>query len=61
MGIMINYVYEFLTFCTSVIVRLPDGTIVHGRNLDFNFAKDMQSITYEAHYIKNGRLAFKAI
>lgn len=28
--------YEYNAFCTSIVVKLQDGTIVHGRNLDYD-------------------------
>ena len=33
----LNFFYEFSTFkaCTGVVMRNPDGKIMHGRNLDF--------------------------
>jgi len=30
-----NLFYEFFSVCTSVVVQGEDGTIYHGRNLDF--------------------------
>lgn len=33
-----QYLYEFTAFCTSTVVRMEDGSIVHNRNLDFAFA-----------------------
>ena len=41
-----QYVYEFTAFCSSSIIRLPDGTIAHDRNLDFAFAPLMRKITF---------------
>ena len=47
-GIILNYSYEILSFCTSSIVRLTDGTIVHDRNLDFAVSDVMKNTTFEA-------------
>lgn len=60
-AIAINFVYELTSFCTSSIAKLTDGTIVHSRNLDFNFPEETKKITYEAHYIKGGKNLFKSI
>ena len=43
-----QYVYEFTAFCTSSVIRMKDGTVVHDRNLDFAFAAKMRNITYVA-------------
>ena len=37
----LNYLYEYVTFCSSAIIRMQDGTIVHNRNLDFAFRDEM--------------------
>ncbi len=59
--LMAQYVYEFSAFCTSVIAYDNEGTIIHNRNLDFAFAPTMRNITYEAHFMKNGSLNYKAV
>jgi N-acylethanolamine-hydrolysing acid amidase len=48
----IQYVYEFSAFCTSSVVRMQDGTIIHDRNLDFAFADVMRNVTYLAKFMK---------
>lgn len=58
---MINYLYEFKTFCTSAIVKQSDGRIIHDRNLDFSFAEGMRRLSYEAHFMKNGKVVFKTV
>ncbi|CAF3458071.1 unnamed protein product [Rotaria sp. Silwood1] len=37
----INLVYELRTYCTSLLVRTINNTIIHGRNLDFDFNTDL--------------------
>lgn len=44
--VMANYAYEMSAFCTSIIVKQANGTLIHGRNLDFSFADDMKKVTY---------------
>lgn len=55
-----QYVYEFSAFCTSSVVRMADGTIVHDRNLDFAFADVMRNITYIAKFTKGDEYLFDA-
>ena len=33
--IVLNYFYEIAGQCTSLVVNGPDGTVLHGRNLDY--------------------------
>jgi hypothetical protein len=35
--IAVNYVYEYVAFCTSIIAKEKEGTIMHMRILDFSF------------------------
>lgn len=35
--IMINYLYELDAYCTSIVGRMPNGTLFLARNLDFYF------------------------
>jgi hypothetical protein len=42
LALMANYVYEFESFCTSIITKLNNGTIMHMRNLDFDFPDEMR-------------------
>ena len=37
-ALLINSLYELESWCTSVIVRMNNGTIIHSRNLDFDLA-----------------------
>jgi len=43
------------------VARGPDGTIFHGRNLDFSFSDSMRNITYVGNYYKDGKHIFDAI
>lgn len=48
--LMGNFIYEFSSFCTSLIVKMSNGTIFHERNLDFTFPDQMRNITYIAKF-----------
>jgi N-acylethanolamine-hydrolysing acid amidase len=54
MILLSQYAYEFSAFCTSVLAYDSNGTIIHGRNLDFAFAPAMRNITYEAVFQRDG-------
>lgn len=51
-AVLINYVYELSSYCTSLIAKLNDGTIIHERNLDFTFPDDTRNLTYVAKFYK---------
>jgi len=33
--LMINYIFELVTYCTSILAKQVDGTLIHLRMLDF--------------------------
>jgi hypothetical protein len=59
--LLIQYVYELFAFCTSTIAYDSSGLIHHGRNLDFPFPQMMREAAYEAHFIKDKRILYKAV
>lgn len=66
-----NLIYDmdFPVFCSGIIAAQIDGTVIHGRNMDFDFQWDdehgithgLTQITYEAKFVKNGELIMSAI
>lgn len=60
-AVLINYIYEFEAFCTSIIVKNSNGTIIHGRNLDFGFSEALRNTTYIANFYKNDEHIFDAV
>eukprot|EP00931_Biecheleriopsis_adriatica_P091848 TRINITY_DN6571_c0_g1_i1.p1 TRINITY_DN6571_c0_g1~~TRINITY_DN6571_c0_g1_i1.p1 ORF type:complete len:343 (+),score=58.58 TRINITY_DN6571_c0_g1_i1:268-1296(+) len=47
--------------CTGIVAMdSRDGTVYHGRNLDFSFAKHLQPLVYVAVFMKNGSELFRA-
>jgi hypothetical protein len=47
--------------CTGIIATdKDDGTVYHGRNLDFSFAKYLQAMAYTGVFTKNGTEVFRA-
>ena len=59
-ALLINSLYELESWCTSVIVRMNNGTIIHSRNLDFDLAKQMQKVTYNARFVHGDKHSFDA-
>ena len=46
LAVLINTLYEIEAWCTSVIVRRPDGVIIHQRNLDFEIADVFRKVVH---------------
>jgi hypothetical protein len=61
LAVMVNYVYQLDSYCTSIVAKLQNGTIVHVRNLDFYFANKTRDITYIAKFYKGDKYLFEAV
>jgi len=59
--LLLNYIYEISVYCTSIVGRAADGTIIHGRNLDFEPTEAMRENTYIAQFVKNGEVVFESV
>jgi hypothetical protein len=59
--VLVNSLYELESWCTSIIARQADGTIIHSRNLDFDNADSMRKITYRAKFVHGDKPAFESI
>ncbi len=58
--IMINYLYELDAYCTSIVGRMPNGTLFLARNLDFYFPEETRKLLFNAHFTMGDRLVFEA-
>jgi hypothetical protein len=47
--------------CSAVIAQLPDGSIGHGRNLDYIIPVDAIKINFETTFYKNGKPLFVSV
>lgn len=65
-----NAMYELNhpTFCTGVLMTQMDGTVIHGRNMDYLFPfsdgekiKDLDSVTYEVTYQQNKKNLYYSV
>lgn len=48
------------TYCTSIVARDLDGSIVHVRNLDFSYTEVMKQLVFDAITVKDGHAKVKA-
>jgi len=71
--IFYNIAYEVMGFCTSIVAMNSDGSIYHGRNLDFglypdvnwsdiqwDLTQDLRPILFNANFTKNGKTLYKS-
>lgn len=59
--VLVNTLYELEAYCTSIVARKVDGSIIQGRVMDFDFSDDMRKGTYNARFVKNGKRVFDAV
>jgi hypothetical protein len=52
--LLVNSIVDFSSYCTSIVARMQNGTIIHGRNLDFDYPDIMVHLVYKAMIKKNG-------
>ncbi|CAF2092772.1 unnamed protein product [Rotaria magnacalcarata] len=58
--VLINLVYELRTYCTSLLVRTLDGTILHGRNLDYDLNTDLlRRLTFHGRFFRMSNPTFE--
>lgn len=60
-AIVLNSIYELGAWCTSIIAKQQDGTIIHGRNLDYPDAGQMRDMTFRAKFVRGGDEVFEAV
>mmetsp|Transcript_4953 Transcript_4953/g.7413 ORF Transcript_4953/g.7413 Transcript_4953/m.7413 type:complete len:401 (+) Transcript_4953:25-1227(+) len=58
--VMVNCLYELEGWCTSIIAKQTNGTILHSRNLDFHI-QQMRDNTYRARFTKGGNYLYDAV
>ncbi|XP_055495860.1 N-acylethanolamine-hydrolyzing acid amidase-like [Leucoraja erinacea] len=58
-GLLINYAYEALGACTSIVVQDSRGMIIHSRNMDFPFTDILRNVTIDIQFVKNGQIVYK--
>jgi hypothetical protein len=59
--IAVNYILEYISFCTSIIAKEKDGTIMHMRILDFSFPELQKAQTYIGEFYKGGKKIYSAV
>ena len=58
--LILNVIVDFTSYCTSIVARMTNGTIIHARNLDFGFPEVLHKLVYKGLYKKNGKIVAEA-
>jgi hypothetical protein len=56
---LVNFIYEILAACTSIVSLDKHGNIIHGRNLDYPFQPYLANLTVHLEFYRNGELLFE--
>ncbi|KAI4827066.1 hypothetical protein KUCAC02_030492 [Chaenocephalus aceratus] len=56
--IILNFAYEISAFCTSIVAQDTNGTVYHGRNLDYPHDV-LRNLTMDVIFLKNGKVAYR--
>jgi len=66
-AVLMNIVYDLTAYkglgfkaCTSIVACDSNGTIFHGRNLDYFAPADLRKLTIQVEFMKNDKVHFKA-
>jgi N-acylethanolamine-hydrolysing acid amidase len=62
--VALNLAYELSALCTSIVASTEDGTLLHGRNLDFGdgsqFTETLQNLTIHVEFQLDGQVVFES-
>lgn len=60
-AVLINTLYEFDSYFTTIIFSDKDGKIIHSRNLDIIYPDLIRMITYQARFMRNEQYVYDAV
>ncbi len=58
-ALALNFIYEILASCTSIITIDLNGNLIHGRNLDYHLGTFIANFTVHLLFYKNGSLLYE--
>ncbi|XP_058487756.1 N-acylethanolamine-hydrolyzing acid amidase-like [Solea solea] len=56
--IILNFAYEISAFCTSIVAQDTNGTVYHGRNLDYPHSI-LRNLTINVVFLKDGEVKYR--
>lgn len=60
-AIFLNLMYEWNAYCTSIVVRLLNGTVIHGRNLDYMSSAFLSETAVQINVYQYNRYLYTSI
>lgn len=60
-AVFLNFMYEYNAYCTSIVVNLTNGTVIHGRNLDYQSSEFLSRTTVEIKVFKGNEYLYISI
>jgi len=58
-AVLLNLIYEVEAGCTSIVAQTKEGSIIHGRNLDFNMHKILQKLAINVNFTRGGQVVYQ--
>ena len=55
----VNYLYELDAWCTSIVFKLNNGTLMHARGFDFYFPDEMKKVIYIGRFYMGDTFLFE--
>ena len=59
--VLVNSLYEMSAWCTSILAQMPNGTVIHQRNLDYDYAPYMRNLTFQVQMTRGGNKIWKGV
>jgi hypothetical protein len=59
--VVVNFSYELIAYCTSLLAKQMDGLLMHLRLYDFLAANTTKNITYIAEVSRGGKMLYRAV
>ena len=56
---LVNFIYEILASCTSIVTVDQNGNVIHGRNLDYPFQPYLSNLTVHYEFYRGGQLLYE--
>ncbi|XP_031560765.1 N-acylethanolamine-hydrolyzing acid amidase-like [Actinia tenebrosa] len=60
-AVLLNLVYDFSAFCTSIVAQDTQGNIYHARNLDYHFTADLRKLTFMVDFRSKGKTVYSGV
>ena len=56
-----NFMNEFYSMCSSILVRKSDGSVILGRNLDYFLQDYLRGLVVDIEFHRGGEVLYKAV